>query len=242
MGQEVAQGLDEAIAQAKALVARLEATRAQISTPAVDVPAVVPPAVGRKPIAWAGYLRSLAGQQRVGGVWTVERADTFIERVIWICEQLDIGPKPGVIEPSWPMTWMCFESARTFRSDIKNPNSSGTGLIQFMDETAVKDLQTTLAHLRSLTPEDQLNYVFKYLRNRIRERGPIRRASDGYLSILMPAYMDDPDDTVIWTPKDRAFKVNAGLDTNKDGKIIKAEVAGIIYSMLAEGLRAPNVG
>lgn len=205
--------------------------------PAAPVPAAQPPSqAGRRGIAWAGYLGRLPG-------WTPARVRVFLDRVVWICEDLDIGPKPGVPEPSWPMTWMRFESAGTFRSDIKNPHSSGTGLIQFMDETARKDLNTTLAHLRSLTPEDQLNYVWMYLRNRIRERGPIRRASDGYLSILMPAYMDDPDDTIIWEKdKHKAFAVNAGLDTNRDGDITKAEVAAIIYSLLAEGLKPENVG
>lgn len=205
--------------------------------PPAPVPAVQPPSTGsRRPIAWVGYLSRLPG-------WTPARVKTFVDRVIWLTEDLDIGSKPGHYEPSWPMTWMRFESAGTFRADIKNPNSSGTGLIQFMDKTAREDLNTTLAHLRSLTPEDQLNYVWMYLRNRIRERGPIRRASDGYLSILMPAYMDDPDDAVIWEKgKHKAFAVNAGLDTNRDGDITKAEVASIIYKLLAEGLKPENVG
>lgn len=240
MGTEITrEEVAEALRQADLLADRLRAILARISTPSVDVPAV--PSLSR-PIAWAGYLRKLDGQPRVGGKWTVDRANVFIDRVKWICEDLDIGPKPGQPEPSWLMTWMCFESARTFRSDIKNPNSTGMGLIQFMKDTAENDLKIAYASLAKMTPEDQLNEVWKYMRNRIRERGPIRRASDGYLAILMPAYMDDDDSAVIWTPKDRAFAVNAGLDTNKDNRIIKAEVAGIIYKMLAEGLQPENVG
>lgn len=203
--------------------------------PAVTPPAVAPPAATTKPLAWAGQLARQLG--------SVERAKVFCDRVRWICEDLDIGPAPGKPEPNWPMTWMAFETGRTFSPKVKNPGSSGTGLIQFMDDTAVNDLKTTLAHLRSLSAEDQLNFVWKYLRNRIRERGPIRRLSDGYLSILMPAYMDDEESAVIWLKsKHKAFAVNAGLDTNKDGSITKAEVAAVIYKMLAEGLKPENAG
>jgi hypothetical protein len=36
------------------------------------------------------------------------------------------------------------------------------------------------------------------------------------------------------------FRQNAGLDANRDGKIIKSEVAAKLYAMRAEGLRPGN--
>src|SRR5690625_4614109 len=48
------------------------------------------------------------------------------------------------IDPSWLMACMAFESARTFRPDIRNAAGSGaTGLIQFMPATA-RGLGTTV--------------------------------------------------------------------------------------------------
>jgi len=229
--------LTEALAQARALVAFLEGL--QEAPPPASAPTVTPPPAPLppatdppRPLAWGGKVIAIYG---------AERGQVFIDRVRWLAETLDIGPAPGKPEPSWPMTWMAFETGRTFSPTIKNPGSSGTGLIQFMDFTAVNDLKTTLAHLRSLSAEDQLNFVYKYLRNRIAERGPIRRISDGYMSILMPAYMDDDESAVIFPPGSKAFFANRGLDTNKDGSITKAEASAKIYAMLAEGLKPGNV-
>lgn len=217
--------LSEALAQARALVATLEALeRPQVSPP--PPPAPSPPPVANNvlsPLAWGAKVSS-----------------TFRERVRWIASDLDIGPAPGKPEPSWPMAWMAFETGRTFSPKVKNPGSSATGLIQFMRATAINDLGTTVEALAKMTAEDQLNYVWKYLRNRIRERGPIRQASDGYLAILMPAYMDDPDSAVIWRTGDKAFGPNKGLDANRNGEITKAEVAAKIYAILAEGLLPEN--
>lgn len=195
---------------------------------APPIPAPAPPPVivtpGVKPLAWGAKV-----------------SPDFREKVRWLANDLDIGPAPGKPEPNWPMTWMAFETGRTFSPTVKNPGSSATGLIQFMDKTAREDLGTTLADLRKLTAEQQLNFVWKYLRNRIRERGPIRRISDGYMAILMPAFMDDPEEAVIFPPGSKNYFANKGLDTNKDGAVTKAEASAKIYAMLAEGLKPENM-
>lgn len=216
-----------ALAQARALVATLEALEkaqdAPQAIPATTLPAAPPePAPGQ--LAWGARV-----------------SPVFRDRVRWIAETLDIGPAPGRPEPSWPMTWMAFETGRTFSPTVKNPGSTATGLIQFMKDTAENDLGTTLAHIRSLSAEDQLRFVYKYLRNRIDENGPIRRISDGYMAILMPAYMDDPEHTIIFPKGSKNYFANKGLDTNKDGSITKAEASAKIYAMLAEGLKPGNV-
>jgi hypothetical protein len=221
------ESLSGALAQARELVATLEALQAAQQAPeAVPAPTPAPAAVPAAP----GPL-----------AWGAKVSPVFRDRVRWIAEDLDIGPAPGKPEPNWPMAWMAFETARTFSPTIKNPGSSGTGLIQFMDETAVRDLHTTLAALRALSAEDQLNWVWTYLRNRIRERGPIRQLSDGYMAILLPSAMDDPESAVIWRKGDRAYIPNRGLDANSNGEITKAEAAAKIYAILAEGLRPENV-
>lgn len=215
--------LSEALSQARALVVTLEALQAAPAVPAV-LPTATPSAPAERPMAWGAKV-----------------SPVFRDRVRWLAANLDIGPAPGAPEPNWPMTWMAFETGRTFSPTIKNPGSSGTGLIQFMDHTAVNDLKTTLAHLRALSAEDQLNFVYKYLRNRINERGPIRRISDGYMSILMPSFMDDDEAAVIFPPGSKTYFANKGLDANRDGSITKAEASAKIYAMLAEGLKPENM-
>jgi hypothetical protein len=67
---------------------------------------------------------------------------------------------------SIPFEWLCnlinFESAKTFSPSVKNPTSSASGLIQFMETTA-KGLGTTTSALRSMTFQQQLVYVDKYI-------------------------------------------------------------------------------
>lgn len=62
----------------------------------------------------------------------------------------------------WLVNLINFETAGTFSPKIKNPNSSATGLIQFMANTA-RSLGTTTAELKNMTFKAQLVYVAKYL-------------------------------------------------------------------------------
>lgn len=144
-------------------------------------------------------------------------------------------------QPSWFMACMAFETGRTFSPKVRNPHSSATGLIQFMDATAL-ELKTTTAALAAMTPEHQLEFVWLYFRNRIRQHGPIARLSDCYMAILNPVAMGQDDGMVMWVSGQRAYAVNAGLDANQDHQITKAEAAARVAAMLAEGLQPENVG
>jgi hypothetical protein len=217
----------EIVTRLRGLAAEIEARGAAPEHPATPASTEPPPPAtaqpGPAPLAWGAKVSPI-----------------FRDRVRWIAEDLDIGPTPGKPEPNWPMTWMAFETGRTFSPTVKNPGSSATGLLQFMQDTAVNDLNTTLDHLRSLSAEDQLNFAWRYLRNRIRERGPIRSLSDGYMSILLPSAMGKPESAVLWPKGTKAYFANRGLDANADGTITKAEAAAKIYATLAEGLKPEN--
>lgn len=169
-----------------------------------------------------------------GLAWGAKVSSTFRDRVRWIGEDLNF-------DPNWLMACMAFETGRRFTADVRNPSSTATGLIQFMAATA-KGLGTTTAALSKMTAEDQLNYVWRYFRDRIRERGPITRLSDCYMAILNPVAMGKPDSFVMWVKGSSAYGVNAGLDANKDAQITKAEAAAKVHALLAEGLRPENVG
>lgn len=175
-----------------------------------------------------------------GLAWGAKVSPTFRERVEWLARDLDIGPEPGKPEPNWVMTWMAWESGRSFRPDVKNMAGSGaTGLIQFMPATAAA-LGTSVEKLAAMTAEDQLNYVWKYFAP---YKGRIRSLSDGYMAILWPAAVGKPESFVLWdrASKPTTYRQNAGLDTNGDGVITKAETAAKVAALLPEGLREGNV-
>ena len=169
--------------------------------------------------------------------WGAKVSADFRDKVRWLVEDLDIGPGPGRPEPNWLMTWMAWETGRSFRADVKNMAGSGaTGLIQFMPSTA-RGLGTTVEALAAMSPESQLNFVWKYFKP---YKGKIRSLSDGYMAILWPRAVGKPDDHALFTGG-VAYRQNAGLDTNKDGKVTKREAAAKVTALLDEGLRPGNV-
>jgi hypothetical protein len=95
--------------------------------------------------------------------------------------------------------------------------------------------------LASMSAEDQLDYVWLYFRDRIREHGPITRLTDCYMAILNPSAMGKPDSFPMWVKGSSQYAVNAGLDTDKGGQITKAEAGAKVAAMLAEGLKPENI-
>jgi hypothetical protein len=137
------------------------------------------------------------------------------------------------------MACMAWESGRSFSASVKNMAGSGaTGLIQFMSSTA-KGLGTTTAALALMSAEDQLNFVYRYFRP---YAGKLKSLSDVYMVILWPKAVGQPDDYVLFQGTGSvAYRQNAGLDTNKDAKVTKAETAAKLYAMRAEGLKPENM-
>lgn len=208
---------ETAIQEARALLAAMDAAEAALAPEVSPAPEPAPPAP--RPLAWGGKV-----------------SQTFRDRVIWIAEDLDIGPASGKPEPNWLMTCMAWESGRSFRPDVKNMAGSGaTGLIQFMPATA-RGLGTTVEKLAAMTAEDQLNVVWKYFKP---YAGRLRSLADVYMSILWPAAVGKPDDFALFTGG-IAYRQNAGLDVNRDGRVTKREAAAKVAALLPEGLKQGN--
>lgn len=190
----------------------LDEAAAALEARAASTPPAAPPSA-RRAIAWGA---------KVGPV--------FRDRVWWIADTLGFDPDDL-------MTCMAWESGRTFSPKIRNAAGSGaTGLIQFMPKTAIA-LGTTVTALAAMTAEDQLNFVYKYLRP---WKGKARGLADLYMTILWPRAVGKPDDYVVFDDG-VAYRQNAGLDTNRDGDVTKAECAAKLFAMKAEGLRPENV-
>jgi hypothetical protein len=133
---------------------------------------------------------------------------------------------------------MAFESAETFSPSITNAAGSGaTGLIQFMDRTA-KDLGTTLDDLRRMTAVEQLYWVEKYFK---RYASRIKSLPDMYMAILLPKYIGQPDDAVLFSDPNIGYRQNSKLDFNSDGHITKLEATDRIQHKLDRGMLPANL-
>jgi hypothetical protein len=135
-------------------------------------------------------------------------------------------------DPSHLMACMAFETGERFRSDVKNPVSGATGLIQFMPATA-KSLGTTTAALASMSEVDQLDFVLEYFQP---YKGKLDSVSDVYMVILWPKAVGKPDATVIFKAPNKTYNQNKGLDVNKDGAVTKGEAASKVQKKLDRGL------
>lgn len=170
--------------------------------------------------------------------WATHVSPTFLERAKWIVNDLKIGDNE-TDGTSKLLSCIAWESGRTFSPSVLNKAGSGaTGLIQFMPTTA-RGLGTTTKELAAMTAEDQLNYVWKYFAP---YKGKLKTLADLYMAILWPKAVGKPDTFVLFdkAKSPTAYRQNAGLDTDKDGKVTKAEAARKVNGLLAEGLEDEN--
>jgi hypothetical protein len=133
------------------------------------------------------------------------------------------------MNPNTVLAVMAFETSGTMNSSIKNPTSSASGLIQFMDSTA-KELGTSTAQLRAMSPTDQLNYVEKYFKNKGGKNRKGWQDWEIYAAVAAPAYISKGKDAVAYTQGSEAYKKNKIWDVNKDGKIQAGEFIEAVKS------------
>lgn len=167
--------------------------------------------------------------------WGAKVSQVFRDRIQWVADALKM-PKDGA---SWLMACIAWESAETFSADVKNMAGSGAvGLIQVMPATATA-LGTSTTALAAMTPEDQINWVYRYFKP---YTGRLNTLGDVYMAILWPAGIGKPDDYVLWdrASKPTTYRQNAGLDLDKDGAITKAEAVAKVQEKLAKGLQPQN--
>lgn len=170
---------------------------------------------------------------RVRLAWGAHVSDAFVDALF----ALAAGFGWSLDHVNWLMACMAFETGRTFDPAQKNLAGSGaTGLIQFMPLTA-RGLGTTTERLAAMTDIEQLEYVEAYFRP---YHSRISTLPDMYLAILMPAYVSRPGGAVMFTEGTTAYRQNAGLDANTDGRITKDEAAQRVQEMLIEGQLASN--
>ena len=158
--------------------------------------------------------------------WGKKVSLEFKNKVIKICENLKI-------EPDFLMSCMAFETGETFSASIKNPVASATGLIQFLETTAVS-LGTTTSKLANMSEVEQLEYVEKYFTP---YAGKIETIEDIYMAIIYPKAIGKSNDYILFTSGSSSYLANKGLDKNMDGNITKEEAAAKVKEKLEKGLK-----
>lgn len=167
--------------------------------------------------------------------WTAKFSPEFRDSILWTVKELQIGDG-GLEGASMLASCMAFETGETFDPAKRNPKSTATGLIQFMEFTA-KNLGTTTAELAKMTQVQQMNYVYKYF---LPHKGKLKDLSDIYMAILWPAGIGKPLDHVLWSKNDpkteSAYNVNSGLDLDKSGTVTKAEAYAKVKAKYDRGM------
>lgn len=162
-------------------------------------------------------------------IWGARVSEEFRAKVTIIAKNLSF-------QPNWLMAVMGFETGFTFSPSARNPGSSATGLIQFMQATAI-GLGTTTARLARMTAVEQLDYVQKYYDAIPASR--VRNLGDAYLAVLFPPGIGRPDSYVMWQrdtgPYQREYAANSGLDREKKGYITRGDAVAVVNNSYREG-------
>lgn len=164
-------------------------------------------------------------------VWGARVDENFRVKTREIAEELRF-------DPNWLMACMAFETGGTFNPAEPNRAGSGAvGLIQFMPFVA-RELGTTSAQLARMSQVEQLDYVKRYF-TQYNYASRVRSLSDCYMAIFWPKAIGKPDDYVIIDrdTQPTAYRQNAGLDRNHDGKITKGEAAWRVNNTFVDGQR-----
>lgn len=128
------------------------------------------------------------------------RALSFAASIVAAADRLGL-------DPAWLANVINFESG--FNPAAKNPYSSATGLIQFMEPTAAR-LGTTTAVLRTLSAIDQMPFVERYFGF---YKGRLKSQGDVYAAVFYPAAIGKGADYAFSAAVQR---VNPGIKTMGD--------------------------
>lgn len=156
-------------------------------------------------------------------IWGTKVDQAFRVKVKQIAANLNV-------DPNWLMAIMNSESG--FSTNVKNPMSTATGLIQFTKATAIS-LGTTTTKLARMTAVEQLDYVQKYFEQ---YKGRLTSFTDTYMAVFYPNAMGKPDSFVIATSPSPTYNGNDGLDSNHDGIITRLEAMALVNTSYRNGL------
>lgn len=134
-------------------------------------------------------------------------------------------PKIRIANPNWLMICMNAES----NMKLVTNGIGAYGFIQFTKSTAI-GLGTSVDKLKAGTWQNYMDYVRKYLQERVKERGIPQSAYELYALIHFPIAFQKSGSYVLYSVGSDAYKGNSNLDYNKDGKVQWSEVMKFLDS------------
>lgn len=135
------------------------------------------------------------------------------DAIQWAAADLKINPNDLAAVIS-------FETRGTFSPAVKNPNSSATGLIQFMEDK-YKSYGYTRNEFAALGASEQMKYVVQYLRGRGIGQGS--GLGDIYDAVAGYGYRDGNPKYNKKGQRVDAYYLNRVWDANRDGYVAKGE-------------------
>jgi len=149
------------------------------------------------------------------GLYVID-TKSFEEKVRDVAKRLDI-------QPEWLMAVMYSES-RFDATALNFKGSGAVGLIQFMPAIAA-ELNTSPEALKNMNHLEQLEYVYHYLdKIRANHGGKFESLTALYLAILYPKALDGDYCYSLYAQPSIAYKQNAGLDEDKDGRVTVSDI------------------
>ena len=134
-------------------------------------------------------------------------------------------PKIRIANPNWLMICMNAES----NMKLVTNGIGAYGFIQFTKSTAL-DLGTSVGKLKIGTWQNYMDYVRKYLQERVKERGIPQSAYELYALIHFPVAFQKSGSYVLYAAGSDAYAGNKNLDYNNDGKVQWSEVMKFLDS------------
>lgn len=163
--------------------------------------------------------------------WGAKVSPDFKARLLGLCTHLGLNA-------DYLMSAMAFESGETFSPAVRNRATSATGLIQFMPSTA-RRMGTSIEDLAAMTAEAQLEYVERYFHP---YKNKLETIEDHYMAILWPAAIGEPNSFVLFSQPSKAYRENAGLDADRNGKVTKFEAAAKVRAKYERGMAPGFIG
>lgn len=147
----------------------------------------------------------------------------------FLCKLVELAARHGW-DPNGIALVISEESA--FNPTAKNPHSSASGLIQFIDQTAAS-LGTTTAAIRAMSAEEQLPLIERFFETSLRGQIP-GRIEDYFLSVLgKPNLIGAPDNTTIFVRGSDRYAQNRQIDLDNNGVITVGDARAYMRGVLA---------
>lgn len=184
-------------------------------------------------------IRSYQRQNKIASYWFAwsKHENVTQEGIKKIASWLDHHDKP-ITHTSYLLACIRFETADTFKTDIKNNVSGALGLIQFMP-AKLKEWGVNVDNFAQLSFENQLDYVFKFFE----EYNYIKKCSfleDYYLSIFYPSAVGKNPDNIIAKKGTELYSQNSSFDVHNRGYYTASDIAAPVIKSYWEGMSITN--